>query len=106
MSLSYQVFVGLTELTLESKFPLCCVLLHSVGLSSLFPIEFCFLIAVCSGKHVLAEASGKKKKQLNGGPLIHHLVGTCLSMNNSLFAYLKEKLRHHGTSQHCTPSNY
>lgn len=40
-----------------------------------------------------------RKKQLNGGPLIPPLVGTCLSMNNYLFASMKKKVGYHETGQ-------
>lgn len=91
--------VGLPKLTLEIKFPLCCVLLHSVSLSPLFPIEFCSLIAICSGKYVLTEALEKPAqwRPIDSPP------GTCLSMNNISFASMKEKLGYHGTSQHPPP---
>lgn len=95
----HHALVGLPKLTLEIKCPLCSVLLHSVSLSPLFPIEFCFLIAMCSGKYVLVEALEKPAqwRPINSPP------STCLSMNNSSFASVKEKLGHHGTSQHLPP---
>lgn len=82
----HHTFMGFPNVTFEIKCPLCCVLLHAVGLSLSFLTEFCFLIAMHSGPYVLADALEK----LAQGRPTDSVPGRYTSFHEQLFTHVHE----------------